>query len=292
VIALGVAAACGLSAVVGPAAAATTRTYHEYVSLGDSWTADVVLLSAHGVPSTEFAPFDCAQAPYNYPRQVARVLGISNFRDASCGSATSEHFAAPQTGLPLGGTNPPQFDRLTKTTDLVTVGIGGNDIGLATAILPCVTLLPFSVCRPAPGAVDPIDAAIAVQEPLIVDRIKAIKPRVAANARIVMVNYIAGVPQAGCWPYVPISNYDMPWIYAKFTALNAMVKRIATKAGVGLIDAYTPTIGHDVCKSPFVRYVEPLIPLSVNDLAVGIPFHPNSAGADAQAQIVISGLLR
>lgn len=287
-------------------AAATAPRYHEYVSLGDSWTADVVLLSGRGIPSAEFAPIDCAQAPYNYPRQVAAALDIATFTDASCGSATSEDFLAPQTGLPLGGTNPAQFDRLTPTTDLVTVGIGGNDIGLAGAVTACVNLLPPIIvlpgvtlpaplgasCRPAPGSVDPIDAAIAAQEPLIVERIRAIRPRVAPDATIVMINYIAGVPPRGCWPYVPVSNEDMAWVYAKFTALNAMVRRIADASGVGLVDTYTPTIGHDVCRSPLVRYVEAVIPLSLNGPAIGIPFHPNSAGADAQAQIVVSNLLR
>ena len=48
-------------------------------------------------------------------------------------SATTDDFYSPQEDLPLGGTNPAQFDRLTPTTDLVTVGIGGNDAGIAGA---------------------------------------------------------------------------------------------------------------------------------------------------------------
>jgi lysophospholipase L1-like esterase len=297
-------AATAASAALAPPAAAAPRAYDEYVALGDSWTADVVIVGTAGHFTAQYVPLDCAQSTFDYPKQVAAKLGVPAFFDASCGSATSEHFESPQTGLPLGGTNPPQFSHLTKNTDLVTVGIGGNDIGLAAAITPCINVLPsltvvpgFALpaplggsCRPGPGETDPIDEALATQEPLITKRIEAITPLVADDARIVMVNYIAGVPPRGCWPYVPISNEDVPWIYEKFTALNAMVERIADNAGVELVDAYSDTLGHDVCTSPFTRYVEAVIPLSLNAPAVAIPFHPNSAGAKAQAQSVLAHL--
>ncbi len=45
-------------------------------------------------------------------------------------------FYAPQS-VELGGTNPAQSDRLSPTTDLVTVGIGGNDAGIAGAAMDC-----------------------------------------------------------------------------------------------------------------------------------------------------------
>ncbi len=290
-------------AVASPAAAAP-RTYDEYVALGDSWTADVVIVGIGGSATAQYAPLDCAQSSANYPKQVAKKLGVATFFDASCGSATSEHFESPQTGLPFGGTNPPQFSHLTKNTDLVTVGIGGNDIGLAAAVTPCINLLPSLTlvpglalpaplggsCRPGPGEVDPIDEAIKTQESVITERIEAIKPLVADDARILMVNYIAGVPPRGCWPYVQINNEDVPWIYEKFIALNDMVARIADKAGVELVDAYSDTLGHDVCQSPFTRYVEAVLPVSLNAPAIAIPFHPNSAGAKAQAQSVLAHL--
>ena len=101
----------------------------EYVALGDSWSADVVLADTHGLPDSTYAPIDCAQSRTNYPKLLAKELGVTSFRDATCGSAKTDDFYAPQEDLPLGGTNPAQFDRLTPTTDLVTVGIGGNDAG-------------------------------------------------------------------------------------------------------------------------------------------------------------------
>ena len=122
--------------------------YEEYVALGDSWTADVVILNRRRAAGHQPRADRLRPVQRNYPRLVAKALGVTTFRDASCGSATTDHFARPQSGLPAGGTNPPQYDRLTKTTDLVTVGIGGNDAGIASAGIDCLNVLPFPVPLP------------------------------------------------------------------------------------------------------------------------------------------------
>ena len=46
----------------------------------------------------------------------------------------------PQTDLPAGGTNPPQFNGLRADATLVTVGIGGNDAGLVGVAEKCAQL--------------------------------------------------------------------------------------------------------------------------------------------------------
>lgn len=291
-----VATAMAVLATLAPSAAAAPK-YQEYVALGDSWTADVVLI---GPPSAEHAPIDCAQSAANYPKLVAAALGVATFRDASCGSATTEHFANPQTGLPLGGTNPPQFDRLTTATDLVTVGIGGNDAGLAGAVVGCLNLLPPLLPLPLPaplgtyckqnwvvGGVDRMSENIRVAKQKVIVSLREIKHR-SPKARVLLVNYLAGLPRTGgCWPVVPVLTEDMEWLSAKLRELNAALRDAATVTGAELVDTYTPTIGRDVCQGPFTRYVEGLIPLSLNGVAVAVPFHPNSAGANAQAQTVL-----
>lgn len=298
--------AVSLIGTPAPASAQDAETpYQEYVSLGDSWTADVVILGLAGQPTKNGVPFDCFQATNNYPKQVAKALKVPTFRDASCGSATTDDFAAPQTGLPMGGTNPPQFDRLSPTTDLVTVGIGGNDAGVASAAIGCINLLPALRVQgvsilPAPlggsckakltaGGVDTIGEAIVRSEDKVVNALQEIH-RISPNARVLLVNYLAAVPPKHCFPYVPILPEDMPYLYEKFNELNAMVARAAARGGAELVDTYTPTLGHDVCKGPFKRYVEAVIPVSLNGPAVAVPAHPNSAGANAQARIVLEAI--
>ena len=70
-----------------------------------------------------------------------------------------------------------------------------------------------------------------------------------------------------------------------------MVKRAARKGGAEFVNTFTPTIGHDLCQLPHIRYGETYGP-SVNDPAVGVPAHPNAAGARAQAAVVLDYLQR
>jgi hypothetical protein len=298
----------------GATAAAPLPAFREYVSLGDSWSADVVLLDTHGLPSTRDVPIDCAQSHVNYPKLVAKELGVRAHRDATCGSATTYDFAHPQS-LPLGGTNAPQFARLTSKTDLVTVGIGGNDAGIASAALGCLSLLPVQLlptsslptlpelglpllpsslplggCRErfTAGGVDQLAEQIKAAEPKLVRAFRQIH-RTSPKARILALDYLAAVPPHACWPTLPATESDVTYLYDTFRKLNAMVKRAAATGGAEFVNTYRPTVGHDVCQAPTVRYAE-VLGLSVNDLAVGVPAHPNAAGARAQARAVLNYL--
>jgi hypothetical protein len=314
-------AAAALVAPAVPTATATTApaqqakpAYPEYVALGDSWTADVVILNTDGFPATEHAPLGCAQSHRNYPKLVAKAIGAKTFRDASCGSATTDDFAKPQTGLPTGGANPPQFNRLRKTTDLVTVGIGGNDAGVAAAGMDCMNVLPvetplemlpdlpvpvvgglltpFGGCKKkyTRGAVDRLARNIKRSEPKVVRALKRIH-RISPDARVLLVDYMRVIPDHACYPLVPATDKDMRYIKSKFDQLNAMLKRAARKGDAELVSTAARTRGHHLCTGARTRYAETL-GLSVNDLAIGVPAHPNSAGARAQAASVLDYLRR
>jgi hypothetical protein len=56
------------------------------------------------------------------------------------------------------------------------------------------------------------------------------------------------------------------------------------------VDTYTPSLGHHVCASPTVRYVEGLGGVSVNGPAVAVPAHPNSAGAASQFRTALAAV--
>ena len=53
------------------------------------------------------------------------------------------------------------------------------------------------------------------------------------------------------------------------------------------VDTYTPTIGHDVCQVPGVRWIEGLVPTSP-----AAPVHPNALGAAALSRAVLATLGR
>ncbi|MCD9140761.1 SGNH/GDSL hydrolase family protein [Streptomyces albireticuli] len=271
------------AAVAAPATAAqaqegTPTTGQRYVALGDSYT------SAPGVP--EQSGGDCARSSVNYPALTAKALGIGSFKDVSCSGAKTDDMWRAQ------GDNPPQLNTLGRSTRLVTVGIGGNDIGFGDIIGTCAQL---SATDPAgdpcrkkftAGGSDELTKRIADTAPKIAKVLKDVHAR-APYARVVLVGYPAIMPDngVGCFPAVPIAAGDVPYLRDTEKHLNTMLKEQARKAGVRYADTYAPTVGHDVCKPTADRWIEGAQP--ENPAA---PFHPNAKGESAMATAVLGAL--
>jgi lysophospholipase L1-like esterase len=126
------------------APAAAPLTGKHYVALGDSFTADWgVDPVAADQPST-----GCRQSTNDYPHQVAANLGLK-LTHVSCAGATTVNMTQPQTTFPDGLSHPeakPQFDALKETTEIVTIGIGGNDFGFGDIAGTCA-VNPFTAVR-------------------------------------------------------------------------------------------------------------------------------------------------
>ena len=270
--------AAGLSAAVTTAQAQAGAI--RYVALGDSYTAGPL------IPNQLPDPAGCARSDVNYPHLVAAWTG-AELRDVSCSSATTEDLYAPQSVL--GGANVPQLTALAADTTLVTVGIGGNDIGFGELVRSCIALSPLgSPCRDqyvGPEG-DRISARIAATAPKVAAVLAEIARR-APSARVLVVGYPAILPDAydGCWPVMPIAWVDVRYLRDKEKELNAMLAQQAAAAGAGYVDTYGPSQGHDACALPGARWVEPAVPLSL-----AAPVHPNADGMQASARAVVVAL--
>ncbi|HET6830523.1 MAG TPA: SGNH/GDSL hydrolase family protein [Solirubrobacterales bacterium] len=268
------------------AAGSATAAGGVYVSLGDSYTAAPLVPNQHG------SPIDCARSDHNYPSLVAVRLGIATHVDVSCSSAETKHMTEPQTGLPLGGTNPPQFDGLRRNATLVTVGIGGNDAGLVGVATQCAQLGltdPFgTACRDyyAPGGNDTIAARITATRPRIDAVLDGIRKR-SPKATVAIVGYPDVLPIDGtnCYPMVPLSRDDVAYIDSLIRRINAMIKREAAANRALFVNTYDDSIGHDVCKLPPVRWFEGLVPTEP-----AFPLHPNGKGEASMARSVLRAL--
>lgn len=245
-----------------------------YVSLGDSYTAGPYI---HPVdPGSGW----CLRSEDNYPRQVADRFQIGDVSDASCIGAQTHDLFAPQTVN--GYVNPPQLDRLLPTTSLVTLQIGGNDIGFFEIVNACFTLLPLGTpCqdRYVSAGVDEISQRIEQVGPLVADVLAEIRRRSPA-AEIFVIGYPAVLPEAsaGCWPFMPYAPGDISYLVAKNQELNSSLMEQAVAAGATFVDTYSPSRGHDACAGWGVRWVEPAV------LALGAaPIHPNALGMTGMA---------
>src|SRR5215467_15609307 len=125
--ALPVLAAGALLAVFLPAASAAGASGPSYVALGDSYTSGPL------IPHQTGNPAGCLRSTHNYPSLVAAALGAVSFTDASCAGATTADMTAQQAVA--GGVNPPEVNTVSAGTTLVTLGVGGNDVGFASIIV-------------------------------------------------------------------------------------------------------------------------------------------------------------
>jgi lysophospholipase L1-like esterase len=262
-----------------------------YVAVGDSYTAGL------GIPEQAGATAGCGQSTSSYPYLVARALRL-DLTDMSCSSATIADMTAAQ---PIGdGTNPAQLSALSSGTALVTVSIGGNDIGLIDIVTKCTeldlvpALIPgrgSSTLTPCEdfytsGGTDQIRQRIQAVTGHLADTLTQIGER-APQARVYVVGYPDLLPAGGggCGGALGITAGDIAFLNQEEVRLNGALEQVARAAGDGYVDTYTPSQGHDACSASASRWLEPLLVTSA-----AAPLHPNAAGERGMADAVVEAV--
>ncbi|SMD25334.1 SGNH/GDSL hydrolase family protein [Lentzea albidocapillata] len=239
----------------------------DYVALGDSAAAGPL------IPNQDPALWCLRSSNNNYPRIAAKILG-AKLTDVTCSGAKTDDFAGRQFGFVA-----PQYDALKPTTDLVSITIGGNDVGLVQTALGCINLLPEPVglsckARLTAGG-DQVAAAIgkwASEFGAALDEVK----RRAPHAKILVTGYGTYIRPGGCYPVQPIWARDADYLQGSVDLLSATAKAEAEKRGATYVDLAAVSVGHDTCAKPADRYLEGLIPTTI-----AAPLHPNAAGMAA-----------
>ena len=251
-----------------------------YVALGDSYTASPLTGTNAGPPP------GCFRSVNNYPHLTATAFG-AQLTDVSCSGATTKEFGTAQTTD--AGVNPPQYAALARTTKLVTVGIGGNDIGFSEIVRTCLSATPFgSPCKDhyTAGGTDELRARINALGGKLATVLKEVHRR-SPNARVALVGYPSVLPASGpgCYPAVPITPGDVDYLRGVLTALNTRIQRSADAGSAVYVDTATSTVGHDVCQAPGTKWIEGIIPT-----APAFPVHPNAQGSAALSRAVVAAL--
>ena len=284
---LAVAAVVAALVVAGTGTAAAAKSgYKRYVSLGDSYVSSPLTGPSAGPPP------GCLRSTNNYPHLVAARIG-ARLTDVSCSGATTKDFSNPQ--MTNAGTNPPQYDALTRKADLVSVGIGGNDIGFTGIIGQCAQLTAQNPdpngtpCRDyyTAGGTDRLRQRIDRLAPTIATVLQTVRNKTAKNTTILMVGYPDILPQTNtnCPPAIPYTGGDVGYLRGVEEYLNAMLARQAGANTARYVDTDTPSIGHDACQLPGTKWIEGLTPT-----APAYPVHPNALGQQGSSRAVLGAL--
>ena len=293
------------------------------VALGDSYASGPL------VPHQIEQPWGCLRSSNNYAHQVARELGLSLVDATSSGADNDDmwktHGVSPEEEFAeYGGSfgyeghpgNTPQLEQLEEAqslqkVDIVTLQIGGNDIGFGSIATDCgqdAAQQKRCSARYQENGVDTLHAEIDRTETKIVEVLERIH-EIAPDADVYVLGY-PGIFRIGDEPNlrgerancaeIPAPEEDALYLRDIQERLNAMIKRAAERANdstfvdrfgnthtvsydesTSYVDIYTPSKGHTACDAPALRWVEPIVPINA-----AAPVHPNLGGMTAIADIL------
>ena len=243
----------------------------DYVALGSSFAAGADL-----GPLAKGSPLLCARSINGYPQQLARMRGLK-IVDMSCGGAVTSHLL--RGGQYFQG---PQIRTITARTRLVTITVGGNDIGY-------IGDLSLSAARHTPSLFGwlartfwkgPKPAAgrdyAGVQAQLLAT-LKAVHAQ-APRAVVVVATYPAILPPAGTCATLGLSAAEAEGMRQTADRLAEATRVAAAEGGAILVDMNTIGTVHNACSAdPWTRGWTN---------AGAAPFHPTLAGAKATAAAV------
>lgn len=239
-----------------------------YVAMGSSYAAGTGI---NGIkPGT---PQRCGRSASNYATLLAVKLGLT-LDDQSCGGATTAHILGPWNELP------PQIEAVNADTRLVTVTIGGNDVGyvmnLYAASCGGEGFTVQGVKRPCPPLRPPKAEDYAKLEANLRAVAREVHRR-APKAQLVFVQYVKLVPDnpcaaSGLSPEGALVNRDIGEQLAKVTA------RAAEAEGALVLPANELSRGHTLCDAEKWS-----IGIKTGGPEAPTPWHPTAAGHAAIA---------
>ncbi|MGV9356502.1 SGNH/GDSL hydrolase family protein [Streptomyces misionensis] len=254
-----------------------------YVALGDSYASGAGLI---GVTDTE-----CDRTTAGYAAVVSRTSAGKGrtFKNVTCTGATTAALWNAQ------GSKPAQLNALTPNTKLVTLTMGGNDLGFTNVLTTCALVASSdpagSPCKKyfTAGGKDVLGERINTVEGRVRDALTDIRRR-SPDAKVIVVGYPALFPDSGVGcAEVPFAKGDFAFLRDVTKKLNRALQRRATAGdrAVRFADTYAVTVGHDMCRPRGTRWIESLNP-GENTLAA----HPNSVGQFAMAAAAYQEILK
>ncbi|MER7419886.1 SGNH/GDSL hydrolase family protein [Micromonospora peucetia] len=245
-IALSLATALGVSLTL--AAPAQAAPADRYVALGDSYASGV------GAGSYTSESGSCQRSTNAYPALYAAAVKPASYRSVACSGATTASLISTQ------------LSALSSTTSLVSVTVGGNDVGFSNILSTCV-LQGTTQCVAAVQAAQ--DKARAQLPGLLRNVYNGIKTR-SPDARVVVVGYPVFY-QLGT-VCVGLSATSRAKINEGINLIDDLTRTAAVSAGFTFADVRSSFVGHQLC-SYGTKWMHAL-----NFATLGVSYHPTAAG--------------
>lgn len=253
--------------------------YDNYYALGDSYS------SGDGAPPYSGVS-GCYRSTKSYPYLLGN--GVPTPTLIACAGAVTANIDQTIQNSSLAYTQLGQVQASPVGNTLITLTIGGNDIGFSSELTKCITS--FTSCKSDQNSIAQTIANLQTRLVQVYRELRTAAP----GADIIILGYpllVADPSIADC--HNPIVYYglgagEMTMIRTLATQLNNVIAAAATQAGVSnaaqqVIQAFA---GHEACtKTESQEWINEIAGL--ND-ALHDSFHPNSAGYQALASALNS----
>ncbi|KWV30285.1 lipase [Micromonospora rifamycinica] len=247
-VSLAVSLAASIGVTLGVAVPAQAAPSDRYVALGDSYASGV------GADSYTSESGACQRSTNAYPALYNTNVKPASYKSVACSGATTTDVVNNQ------------LSALTSTTTLVSVTIGGNDVGFTSIMSTCV-LQGESQCVAAVQAAE--NKARAELPGKLATVYRGIRSR-APSARVVVVGYPVFY-QLGT-VCVGLTATSRAKINEGINLVDDLTRTAATSAGFTFADVRSVFVGHQLCS-----YGEKWLH-ALNFVNLGVSYHPTAAG--------------
>jgi lysophospholipase L1-like esterase len=281
----------GVLLITGSVAARTATRLPSgarYVAMGSSFAAGSGIAPPADTPANR-----CGRSAGNYAHQLARKRGLQ-LVDVSCGGATTAHLLGPWGELPA------QVDALTEDTALVTITIGGNNVGyIGRLIAESCRAAGSSAGAPSLCGAFPRGAAASKALPAATEEtwralernlteVAAQVRRRSPHARLIFVDYGSVLPKTGLCDAIPLSQDAAVAARATARRLADLTARVAHETGAESVRASRLSRRHGACAAdPWTTGF--MSPSGTKD---HMPYHPNRRGMTMLAKVLDQRLSR
>ena len=245
----------------------------DYVALGSSFAAGA------GLGALEpGSPTLCARSVDGYPQQLARLRAVA-LVDMSCGGAVTRHLL--HGGQYFQG---PQVRTITRATRLVTLTIGGNDVGYVADLSMLAARHTNSLFGRLvrwfwDGPRRPDARGYGQLRSDLIATLQTIHAA-APQAIVVIATYPTILPPSGTCPVLGLTAAEAGTMRQVGDTLASVTRSAAQAGGAILVDMHTLGTTHNACSS------EPWVRGWMNGNIA--PFHPTRIGAAATAHAIAS----
>ena len=212
--------AAGIGAAGGAAHAATAS----YVALGDSYSAGV------GAGDYDSGSGNCKRSANAYPKLWDAAHDPGSFAFAACSGATTDTVNSDQLGA------------LDSGTSLVSITVGGNDVGFSTVMTDCVTQSDAKCLSAIDDAESKMDGAL----PGALDALFTAISGKAPSAHVVVLDYphLYHISDSYC---AGLSETKRKALNGGADKLDSVIESAAHGHGFTFSDVRDEFSGHELC---------------------------------------------